>query len=462
MWHTIPPLALSNGHRAAPKGAWNLHQLRGGAKEGDVCQDFAVDSGALQQREDQESLAGEESCSQGDSQYGSDSQSSDSDAEWLYRDVLAKNPNDVMALGALADVLYSKGNVDGAKQCFENALTVKPDHLATLFSLGLLLLARGNRGDVDRATHFLWRAVEVDPTQVPALHMYGRLLHSLHGRLADAEDMYQRALCFQPNRGDILNDYGALLEAKGGDPDAVRGMYKRAVQMAPSHANALSNYARVLEAAGADGSGKGDVTQTALALYRRALAARPQHVPSLCNLALTLVSTSNGSTHEAKQLLQRALVLAPSHVGAMCQHARLLQEDGDAAEAQRLFSDALAIDPKCIDGLNGLGTILEARAQAVWRDSGGGDAADKREYEALLGKAENMYARALAIAPLHADTECNRGALLLGHRSRVLGLGFGFRICSWDTGLGGSRFCFAGTGACACIGCMQTRGLARH
>jgi len=342
--------------------------------------------------------------------------SSTVDAEWLYSEAVQRNPADVMALGALADVLYDKGDVDGAAVCFDKALALQPSHLGTLFSQGLLLLTRAVPGDLERATELLGRAVDVDPTSVPSLYMYGRLLHTVHGRLPEAEDMYRRALSFEPKRGDILNDYGALLEATGADEDVVRGMYKRAAKLAPTHADALSNYARVMEEVGRSDAEGVDSMHGALALYRRALAARPQHVPTMCNMALTLLSTGEGSSSaEGRDLLQRALALEPMHVGALCQYARLVQEDGNDKEARRLYDKALTLDPSQLDALNGLGTIFEARAHRIWSQSDTGDDKADKECRQLVEKANDMYLRSLKLAPLHADTLSNRGALLMCH-----------------------------------------------
>jgi len=176
-----------------------------------------------------------------------DASSDSADAEWIYREALDANPADVRAHGSLADVLHRKGDVDGAVHSLYVALALEPGNRLTLYSQAMLLLRRAAPGDADAATGLLARAVEADPASVPSLHMYGRVLHSLHGRLEEAEDMYRRALVYEPKRGDILSDYGALLEARGSDSQAVRGMYKRAALLAPSHADALSNYARVLE-----------------------------------------------------------------------------------------------------------------------------------------------------------------------------------------------------------------------
>ena len=336
-------------------------------------------------------------------------------AEWLYREALESHPGDIMALSALADVLHRKGDVDGAMRCFDDSLVVDPQHRATLFSKALLLLSRGHPGDADTATDLLARAVAVDPTSVPCLYMYGRVLHC-QNRLDEAEDMYRSALSYEPQRGDILSDYGALLEAVGGDDDAVRGMYKRAVQISPDNANALSNYARTLEERGGEGGEGGDSTHVALALYRRALAARPQHVPTMCNMAMTLASYAAGSCQdEGKKLLQRAIDLEPAHVGAVCQYARLLQEEGTTDEARRMFDTALNLHPQNIDALNGLGTIYEARAQHVWAGTDSTDEKGEKERRMLLEKAQSMYTRALALAPLHPDTLSNRGALLACH-----------------------------------------------
>jgi Tfp pilus assembly protein PilF len=323
-----------------------------------------------------------------------------------------------MALGALADILHRKGDVDGAVRCFDEAIAVAPNNRAVLFSQGLLLLTRGIEGDPDKASHLLARAVAADPTAVPCLYMYGRLLHLVYGRLAEAEDLYRRALLYEPNRGDILSDYGALLEAKGEDEATVRGMYKRAVLLAPSNADALCNYGRVVEESRGQGGVGGDSTATPLALYRRALAARPQHVPTMCNMALTLTcgAEGEGRRKEGRELLERAIRLQPSHLAALCQYARILQEDGKTDEAWHLYDKVVSLHPGKIDALNGLGTIYEARAQNIWSAAEYGDEKGEKERNQLLDKAKDMYRRALQIAPLHADTLCNAGALLMCHQ----------------------------------------------
>ena len=343
--------------------------------------------------------------------------SSDSaDAEWIYREALDTNPADITAHGALADIMHRKGDVDGAVLCLDQALAIAPADWQTLYSQAMLLMRRAAPGDSDTATGLLARALEADPASVPTLHLHGRLLHALHGRLEEAEDMYRRALFYEPGRGDILSDYGALLEAKGSDMQTVRGMYKRAALLAPSHADALSNYARVLEE-GADGPSSQDPTQTALALYRRALAARPNHVPTMCNLALTLSSGAVGGARrmEGRELLERACALRPSHVGAICQLARLLQEDGQTERAREMYDSALALDPQKLDALNGLGTMYETRAHAVLSGADHDDADARAKHQQLLGMARSMYARALKLAPLHPDTLSNRAALIMSH-----------------------------------------------
>ena len=354
------------GLRPASQCRIELLRLRGGADASPAPMVHALSPCVALASDEPLALGGgqhSEDLGEGDS-YSSDS----ADAEWLYRDALAQQPGDAIALGALADVLYRKGNVEGAVRCFESALASNPSSRSTLLSYGLLLLGRSGEGDADKAAELLGRAVQVDPTCVPALYMYGRLLHAVCGRLADAEDMYRQALSFEPARGDILNDYGALLEAQGGADDVVRGMYKRAAMLAPDNADALSNHARVLEEAGGGSDSKDDSAPAAVALYRRALDARPQHVPTLCNLAQTLAAMRGRVTPEAKDLMQRALALEPRDVGALCQYARFLQEEAAAtggdvdaegeAAALGLYHDALALDPQRIEALNGIGTVL--------------------------------------------------------------------------------------------------------
>jgi Tfp pilus assembly protein PilF len=415
---------LGSSPRALRSPGGGLAHMRGGGAPGGRFRIAAHDAEALMQGGMMPSYLPVEQVDSADgdsaevAENNEEASSDSADAEWLYREVLDTNPADITAHGALADILHRKGDVDGAVRCLDQALAIAPADWQTLYSQAMLLMRRVAPGDSDTATGLLARALEVDPASVPTLHLHGRLLHALHGRLEEAEDMYRRALFYEPGRGDILSDYGALLEAKGSDRQAVRGMYKRAALLAPSHADALSNYARVLEeGGGADGPGSQDPTHTALALYRRALAARPNHVPTMCNLALTLSSGAGGGARrmEGMELLERACALRPSHVGAVCQLARLLQEDGQTERAREMYDSALALNPQMLDALNGLGTMYEARAQAVLSGADNDDADARAKHQQLLGMARSMYARALKLAPLHPDTLSNRAALIMCH-----------------------------------------------
>ena len=99
----------------------------------------------------------------------------------------------------------------------------------------------------------------------------------------------------------------------------------------------------------------------------------------------------------------------------LCQCARLAQEVGNNDEARCLYDKALSLDPSKLDALNGLGTIFEAQAHRIWSQSDTGDDKAEKERHQLVEKANDMYSRSLQLAPLHADTLSNRGALLMCH-----------------------------------------------
>jgi hypothetical protein len=146
-------------------------------------------------------------------------------------------------------------------------------------------------------------------------------------------------------------------------------------------------------------------------------------VPSLCSLGAMLLDArprGGAAAREAETLLAAALARAPGHPDALASLARLKQvrapapsragrsggrsadargrgggggqEAGEAGEARELFDEALLAAPAHVGALNGLGTLLHARALDMSQRVPGERAA--REAEDMVRKADSFFKRA--------------------------------------------------------------------
>ena len=103
-------------------------------------------------------------------------------------------------------------------------------------------------GAIDEARDAYERAIAIDPQHVQAHINLGRLLHS-QSRLAAAELHYQRALDVQPDNATALFNLGVALEDAGRFADAIE-IYERAAAAAGAIPDAHFNLARLYEQTG--------------------------------------------------------------------------------------------------------------------------------------------------------------------------------------------------------------------
>jgi len=91
--------------------------------------------------------------------------------------------------------------------------------------------------------------------------------------------------------------------------------------------------------------------------YRLCLSKSPDHTAGHRGLAVLLVR--QGRSGEAFQLLQDWMLRRPDLAEPRIELARLYEESGDPASAQRYLTEALAVDPRNVRAMNALGHLRE-------------------------------------------------------------------------------------------------------
>lgn len=106
------------------------------------------------------------------------------------------------------------GNIDAAEQLFEHALTVQPDHLATLRGYALFCLEW--RHDNSRAEKLLTRALSTDIRNAKTLLHLAHYLLQARGDLEEAENCLRLAIELSPDDLDTFLSHALFLVKRRG------------------------------------------------------------------------------------------------------------------------------------------------------------------------------------------------------------------------------------------------------
>lgn len=210
--------------------------------------------------------------------------------------------------------LQFSGQLLLAIRCYEQLLSLAPEHSETL---GLLGLAHAQLGDMKKAVIYLQRAVELQSNDA-----------CLHNNLANA--------------------YKALQQF-----DKAIEHYHQALQLDPQYAQAHNNVATIYALR--------DDYQQALHHYRLAVHAKPDFAAAHYNLGLLLLK--HNQLAAAKKQFTNVLSLHPNHIDAQFYLGILQLEDNELDKAEQSFHDILAVNNEHVDALNNLGVIAMKREQ---------------------------------------------------------------------------------------------------
>ncbi len=260
-----------------------------------------------------------------------------------------------------------------------------------LFSKALQL---HRAGQLAEAQELYERALNADPRNFDALHLSG-VLAAQQGDYPRADQLLTRAIAVRPdpvafnNHGKVLKDLGRL--------DASVASYDRAIALRPDFAECHFNRATALRELRR--------FEDALASYDRTIALGPDHVEAHFGRGLTLHQL--GQLDEAVAGYDRAIALRPAFAEAHANRGAALQKMQQLEAALASFDRAIEIDAGDAETHYNRGVVLQELAQS--------GAAQESYRQALRLKPDFALARwalaFLALPPLFAlgqDPEASR------------------------------------------------------
>jgi protein O-GlcNAc transferase len=299
------------------------------------------------------------------------------DAEKIYRQILAENPDHAATLHLLGVLGVQLGHFATAADLIRRAIARAMDSAVAHYDLGNALQ---NMGRFSEAIDSYRKATALDPAYAEAHNNLGIALRSI-GQSDAAAASYRQAIALNADYAEAHNNIGVILKESGRIDEAINS-YQRALRLKPDLADAHYNLGVALEARGK--------LDEAVTCYERAIRIDPNYADAHNNLGVIL--KNKGRLSEAIAAFRQAIRFNPNLAHAYSNLGNALKLDGQLNEAIACYRLAIELQPNYPEAHNNLGVAL--------KDTG------------RLDEAIASYRRAIRLKPDYAGAYDNLGNAL--------------------------------------------------
>ena len=286
------------------------------------------------------------------------------EAEKIYRQILAREPNQPDALHLLGMIALQVGHPDAGIDLVKRAIAIEPRNANYHTTLGNGLNTRGHR---DEAILEYRRALALAPDHADAHNNLGIVL-TLQGKFDDAVAAFREAIRISPHAAQVHWNLGNTLRDKGSLDEAIAA-FREAIRLNPDFVHAYNNLGVVLSSKG--------LIDDAIAMYLEAIRLDPNSGVAYCNLGRGFFD--KGMVDEAIKTYRKSIQLSPKSLETWGNLGNALRAAGLLDDALAAHQEALRIRPDHPETLGNIGNVLR--------------------YQGLLAEATASYRRAVELNP---------------------------------------------------------------
>lgn len=253
------------------------------------------------------------------------------DARTIWRDTVAKAPDNPRAHLNLGGACFDAGDMAAAEACYRRALTLRPGYPEACYGLGLVLMRTGRAGEA--VTQFelaLAQAPEFLPVRSD---LAGALLAV--GKPKDALQHLQGAIAIQPQSADLQINLGSVYSALGRGKEA-EAAYREALRLSPTSRGAWRILGQWLVAQGRPAEAE--------PLLERVVQFAPVADPRDW-VALSRARLQAGRVDAAAEAMRTAVGMDPQAAELRFNHALVLAAAKRLDEAAAEMEEALRLKP---------------------------------------------------------------------------------------------------------------------
>jgi protein O-GlcNAc transferase len=225
---------------------------------------------------------------------------------------------------------YQAGRLREADALYRQILAADPNHTGALQMLGVLAHQLGRN---DASAEIFRRLISLTPGSPDAYNNLGVAL-AADWKLEEAAAAYRKSLSLRPDHAQAHNNLGTVLRDLGQLDEAISS-YKRAIELPPIYPQAHHNLGLAL-------TQKGDL-KGAIAAYQQAVKQDPDNPELLYNLGIAYNDAED--LDRAVMCHRRAIRLRPDYFDAHVGLGRALKDSAEIEESVACYRRALAIKP---------------------------------------------------------------------------------------------------------------------
>ncbi|MGD0769876.1 MAG: tetratricopeptide repeat protein [Tepidisphaeraceae bacterium] len=222
------------------------------------------------------------------------------------------------------------GRLAEAERIYRQVLAQQPNHADALHLLGILAAQAGR---LDAAVESIRRAIEICSTNA---FYYGNLGSALAGmgRLEEAIAAYRQSIRLKPDLTEAHNNLGNALKDTGQFDEAIASL-RQAIRLKGDLAEAHNNLGNAL-------TGMGRLDE-AIAAYRQAIRLKPDYAEAHSNLGHALCG--KGQLDEGIAACRQAVRLGPDLAVAHNNLGNAIKNQGQLEEAIGSYRQAIGLKP---------------------------------------------------------------------------------------------------------------------
>ena len=226
---------------------------------------------------------------------------------------------------------HEAGKLHEAEAIYRQILAAEPNHADALHLMGALAYQVGRH---DVALDLIQRAIAQN-ANTSNYHNTLSLVYKARGQLPEAIRSCQRAISLEPGFAKAHDNLGTMLRDAGRSLEAV-AEHQKAIDLQQHYPQAYNNLGNAL--------GDLDRRPEAIAAYRKAIEQQPELPQPWANLGSSLRLT--GQFEEAIAAQRHAIALKSDFAVAYSGLGAALQDSGQMDAAVEAFAQAARLDPR--------------------------------------------------------------------------------------------------------------------
>lgn len=219
----------------------------------------------------------------------------------------------------LGHVLHQQGDLVGAAQSYQQAISLQPSYANAHLNLAIVL---DEQGQFEAAIDYYRQAIELQPDLVKAHNNLGCTLARLK-RFDAAIQIYQRAIALCPDWATLHNNLGQAFQSQGKVAEAIEA-YRCAIKLQPDLVLAHYNLGKLLQSQGHYAK--------AIACFQQTIQLDSNYFPAYGECSATWLA--QGKLEQALPYLRQAIAHQSQFVEAYWQWTLELSDRSSNSESE--------------------------------------------------------------------------------------------------------------------------------